>query len=322
MNQEESDLLARALRERPQTVEDLATVWDLPADRVTDLVERLRAEGHLSISDGAVSYHRPEGAISDGARRRLIDAEEGLRRVLEDVERSLAALPDLMHAWDDGVSDEYRPYIDMISGTGAAADIWRLQSDRIVPRNADICMPHVVPLFEHRDAYTHAHWMADAAEPTAVRFLISAVDAVKTEGRGRILDEIGSGVDFRVHPTLPSYFWVTDDIVGLPAEWGQVWPEQIIAIRSRTLAAALKMLFDTIWSEARPYSAPEGSPWDGMLHMLARGLTVEDAALAIGLTPRTGRRRVADAMAHFGATSQFTLGQAWQRAQQERGGRG
>lgn len=314
MQPPEATLLAGALRERPHTVAELASMNFISQEAFPSTLEALRTSGHLSISDGVISYHRPDHTVSDRLHDALNRARTQIDQVLEQAQQGLKALPELLQSWDEGASQEYRPFVDMISGAGAPADIWRLQANRKLPRAADICMPHVAPMFENRPAYTHAHWNAGAAEPTQVRFLISTDDAQKAEGRERILAEMATGPQFRTHPTLPSYFWITDDIVGIPDEWGQAWPEQVIAIRSRPLAAALTLVFENLWLQARPYDADDDAPWDPMLHLLSRGLTIEDAATACGLTARTGRRRVAEAMKHFGASSQFTLGMAWQES--------
>lgn len=320
MHAEEAALLARALRDRPHTVNELAALWGGSHERFTELLTQLQAAEHLSIADDVISYHRPENTVADRAHDTLREMSANIARALEEIQQSFEALPDLIHAWDEGSSEEYRPHIDVISGDTAPADIWRLQANRKLPKTADICMPDVTPMFAYRDAYSHAHWNADAPQPTRVRFLISAKDAVREEGRERILGEIAAGVDLRVHPDPPSYFWITDDIVGVPSEWGESWPDKVIAMRSRPLAAALTEVFEKAWFESVPYQRQDDQPWDSMLNMMSRGLTVEDAAYACGLTPRTGRRRVAEAMEHYGASSQFTLGLAWGEAQSKSSG--
>lgn len=88
-----------------------------------------------------------------------------------------------------------------------------------------------------------------------------------------------------------------------------------MAVRSQALGQGFTNLYDHLWAEAIPVDGPGDHPWDGMLHLMGRGMTMESAATSLGLTPRTGRRRVAEAMDYYGASSHFTLGAAWSKAQ-------
>ncbi len=110
-----------------------------------------------------------------------------------------------------------------------------------------------------------------------------------------------------------------NDTVGLPLTWGEAWPTSVIAIQSPALGAALQWIYDRIWDEAVPVDpgvlSPDGPPWDGILRLMNHGLTMDAAAHALGIAPRTARRRVADAMSHYRATSQFSLGAAWANQQ-------
>src|SRR5690606_29757971 len=128
-------------------------------------------------------------------------------------------------------------------------------------------------------------------------------------------DELAAGTRARMHPAPPSYFWITDhDTVTLPAQWGDEVPSGAIAIRSPAIASALRWVYERVWEDALPVDGA-GAPWDPMLRLMNSGLTMEAAASALGLAPRTGRRRVEAAMRHFGADSHFSLGVAWGRAQ-------
>ena len=44
---------------------------------------------------------------------------------------------------------------------------------------------------------------------------------------------------------------------------------------------------------------------------MRRGLTLDAASRQIGVNPRTGRRRIAAAMSHYGVSTLFALGAAW-----------
>ncbi|MFN8108097.1 MAG: hypothetical protein U0R21_09980 [Nocardioidaceae bacterium] len=59
---------------------------------------------------------------------------------------------------------------------------------------------------------------------------------------------------------------------------------------------------------ARAIGCPSVEP---MLQMMNRGPTMESASIQLGLSTRTGRRRVTEAMSHYGVDSHFALGAAW-----------
>ena len=51
--------------------------------------------------------------------------------------------------------------------------------------------------------------------------------------------------------------------------------------------------------------------WTPLLTLMRKGITLETASRMIGVNPRTGRRRVAAAMDHYGVSTLFALGVAW-----------
>jgi hypothetical protein len=48
---------------------------------------------------------------------------------------------------------------------------------------------------------------------------------------------------------------------------------------------------------------------------MAQGATLEAASQALGISSRTGRRRIEAAMEHYGVSGQLALGAAWEREQ-------
>jgi len=68
--------------------------------------------------------------------------------------------------------------------------------------------------------------------------------------------------------------------------------------------------FATLWEAATP-SRPTAEPWVPLLTLMRRGITLETASRLVGVNPRTGRRRIAQAMEHYGVSTLFALGVAW-----------
>ena len=61
-------------------------------------------------------------------------------------------------------------------------------------------------------------------------------------------------------------------------------------------------LFERLWERAVP-ARSESAAWDSLLMLMDGGATLEAAARALGISERTGRRRVSEAMDHFGVSS-------------------
>lgn len=316
-------LLETALRSRPESPGALAELTGQSEAQTLDALRGLEQLGFLSVTNDVITYRRPEAAAAGLTESVLGEVQRQLAGTLDDVQLALSTVPGLIQAWAEGTSAAPNLQVDVTHGPWAPADMWRLQFTRRVPEVTDVCMPDTSALFSPQSEYQAAFWAARAGHKVEVRLLMSLADATNPAGYDRVQGELESGVQIRMHPNPPSFFWITDHgTVGLPLNWGEAWPTNVIAVQSPTLAAVLTWVYDRVWAEAVSVESlmsmaagTEGQPWDGMLRLLNQGLTIDAASAALGLAPRTGRRRIADAMAHFGVSSQFSLGAAWRAAQ-------
>lgn len=303
-------LLASALRHPVDSVSELASRLRIPEAPLRQHLDRLEEEGFLTVVHDVITYRRPDAAVARLTAKAVTDAATQLLETESQTKALLESLPGLLHAWQEGTADDHTLRADVIHGPSAASEIWRL---RALPSTVDVCMPDASAGFQAAVEDEFAFWTQRRGERVAVRLLLSVADATHPAAQERIQSEANAGVELRMHPNLPSYFWVTDsDSVGLPLEWGQGWPTSVVAVTSPVIAAALSWVYERLWSESVPVSG-EKQPWEGMLQLMSRGLTVEAAATTLGLTGRTGRRRVSEAMKHYGVRSQFSLGAAWGR---------
>ena len=120
-----------------------------------------------------------------------------------------------------------------------------------------------------------------------------------------------AGVEFRILPDPPSWFWVDDEeVTGLPLLWGDQAPQSVLAVSSPVIAALARAYFDGLWQQARPVERDPGG-YGQLLHRMRRGMTLDAASRSLGITPRTGRRRIAAAMERYGVATLFALGAAW-----------
>lgn len=307
-------VLASGLRSRCDSIRQLAELTGLPVAMTVTVVAELAELGFLSVTNEIITYRRPDVAIADRAEKALGRARHELDSTLSQTQKILGLLPGLLQSWDLGGAEEHNLQFDILHGPYAAADIWRLQSSREVPLSSDVMMPDTGPLFASKLEYDSSFWAARAGENLRVRLIMSTADASHPQARDRIQGEIDNGVQIRMHPNPPSWFWITDDnTIGMPLHWGQSWPTSVMATHSVPLAAVFSWIYERVWEESVPVG--EGAQaWDPILKLMSQGMTMATATQSLGLTPRTGRRRVADAMAHYGADTPFSLGAAWARS--------
>ena len=306
----EMSTLATALHNRAETAQQLAELTGLPLATVQAQLDAVERAGFVVVTNGIITYRRPETVASDASAAIADTLSDTLRTSMESVRALLTTIPPLLQAWENG---ENRLPIEVVHGPYASADIWRSQSSRGVPAVCDVMMPDTTLLFNALPVHQSAFWSERSGEPMRVRLLMSTTDATNPLAQERINAELAAGVDIRMHPNLPSWCWVTDhETVGIPLVWGQRWPSSVMAVRSPSIAALVSWIYERVWQESVPAGENRAShEWDALLSLMNRGMTMDAASLSLGLAPRTGRRRVAKAMEHFGATSQFSLGAAW-----------
>ncbi|PTR21195.1 hypothetical protein C8K36_11625 [Rhodococcus sp. OK519] len=311
-----AEFLDIALRRRIETIAELAEATGRSVEATEQEVSRLSELGFLSLADGVITYRRPDATIADVTHQILTGLSHDLDSSIAKTQGILRTLPKLLQAWQHGNTDAHDLPIDVMHGPFAAPDMYRLQAARAKPRASYSCLPDTRPLFEVlRAANYGSYWEDNAAPGHDIRMIVSAADANSELGRSQITYEIDAGSQVRMHPNPPSFFWILDQTsVGIPFTWGEAWPSSVMSIQSPTLAATMTWIYERIWEEAVPVTGHNHSwenPWDPILRLMNSGMTMESASTALGLTARTGRRRVADAMRHYGVSSQFSLGAAW-----------
>lgn len=312
-------LLDAALRSRPESPQALAALTGRGETEIAAALHELEQFGFLGVTNDVITYRQPDAAAAGLTESTLTELGRRIGNALDEVQLALGAVPGLVQAWAEGTSGAPNLQVDVAHGPWAPADMWRLQFSRRVSQRSDVCMPSTAALFAPQQEYQAAFWASRSDQPVAVRLLMSVEDATHPAGAERIAGELSAGVQIRMHPRLPSFFWTTDDdTIGVPLSWGEPWPASVMAIQSPALAAAFRWIYERLWNEAEPIELLAGAgsapAWDPMLRLMNQGLTIDAASATLGIAPRTGRRRVADAMAHFGVSSHFALGAAWGQA--------
>ena len=282
----------------------------------TEDVERalvgLQELGLLNLTNDVITYRNPTAAYQLVAQSTVADANDAIDAILARSSGFLARLPELQAAWQLGDSDQHSIEVDVFHGLFAPADIWMAQKSRRVPVWSKVMMPTTGPLFESQPVHQASFWADQAGSDIRVQLIMSVEDATNPLAQSQIEIEQAAGAEIRMHPNPPSWCWVTDDdTTGLPFVWGEGWPSSVMSLSSPAVAAAIGWIFDRVWEQSVPVGESHHA-WESMLSLMRRGLTMEAATRTLGLAPRTGRRRVAEAMAHYGVSTPFALGAAWQ----------
>jgi hypothetical protein len=307
------ELLAIALRARPRTIAELCEVAMRGEESVRAQIAALAEEGYLALHGDEIHYLAPDEAVAEVVRRRsaAITHEVGTR--LEELVDLVAQLPALARDWETGGASHGILNVEVFHGWSAVTDLWHQVIQKQELRRTDIVLPDSSRLYV-ADPEMQAVWHhVVGREGNSARIIANLTDAARPEAADRIAQELSAGVDIRITADPVSWFWVADgEVVALPLTWGEAWPTSTIAIRSPAVAGLAQWVFDEMWATAVPVRE-EPASWDPLLRLMSRGSTLEAASRALGISDRTGRRRVADAMDHYRVTNLFALGAAWGR---------
>lgn len=305
-------LLELALRTRPATVAELAAISRQEAAEIRPRLSELAELDLIALVGDNIGYRPPAQTIAALGARVLDDAATELRARLAGVSALLTALPSLVASAAVGAAEGSDLGGEIFRGPAAAHEVWRsIAAQRAEPRSA--CMfPDAAPLFV-ADTPLSDTWRSSLGRTGAqVRAIISTEVMARSEARPLIEFAAASGVEFRAMQRPPSWFWLTEEAVGLPLNWGDPWPTSAIALHNEAVVSLMHGLFDSWWAEATTFRATEHA-WDAIVALMADGATLETAAHAVGVSSRTGRRRIEAAMDYYGVDGAVALGAAWQR---------
>ena len=304
-------LLRVGLRSRADSVADLAALAVRDQAEVRRDLEWLAGEGFLELDRDRISYTAPAEVLADVVRRRAGDLGAEMLRHLADLAEVVGHLPALSRDWDTGGTGSGLLDVEVFHGPEAVVDFWHVRQRREPARRTDVVLPDASRLYV-ADPVMQGFWhAAGRGDGRRIRVIASIADAVHPDAQARVGDELAGGLQLRLMERPPSWFWVTDETtVAMPLTWGEAWPTSVIAVRSRAVAGMASWIYERLWEHAVPARA-ETASWDSLLTLMEGGATLEAASRALGISERTGRRRVSEAMDHFGAGSMLALGVAW-----------
>lgn len=301
-------LLALLHRSRPASVVDAVEQSDRPAVRVRESLHRLAARGLVVVRDDGLRYPHPAVATADMVSARIGALRADTAASLDRIERLVADLPSILRQWSVGEAEASQVQTITLHGPVAAQNLWFEVAD-----HHGGVLQAVIPDL--------SGWIA--ASDDRVELFVAAT-AAKDQLRGLVPEWVvhsdpdlarlrrfeRAGVEFRTLESPPGWFWVDGDQVAVPLIWGDPRPVSVMAVRNAALADLARLYFDELWRRSGPLVPAATEAWMPLLRLMRRGITLETASRMVGVNPRTGRRRIAAAMEHYGVPTLFALGVA------------
>lgn len=315
---DDAALLELVYRGRPETVAELAAISHLDETDVIAAIARLSASGALTVRDGKLSYPHPASLAAAQVAREVSDLRRSSAEALARIEHAMAGLPATLRHWSVGESTADLVPVLARHGPQAAEDLWYAVAQRDGGR-AEAVLPDVAR-FLHGDGDRMARFATAFAGKDSVRAILPASARAEPELVALAARYAEAGVEFRTLETPPSWFWIDGEVLALPFRWGEGWPTSVLGVRSAALAELAHELFERLWQRAETLDETVPS-WTPLLRLMRQGNTLDAASHRLGINPRTGRRRVAAAMEHYGVSTLFALGAAWSGEGDGRAGR-
>ncbi|MFV0432901.1 MAG: hypothetical protein ACK5LO_02795 [Leucobacter sp.] len=271
-------------------------------------IDALIHAGFATEENGALEFISPETVIGELASAQLAHEQ----RVLGDLVELISGLPELSRAWQLGSAPAGQEIQGEITqGADTAMQRWFEIASRVTPGTPSAVLPDMAWIHEYVVPLLGSLEGALASGEYEIRYLFhhSALDDERD--RAALDAMVGIGITVRLAPRLPSWFYVDQRVMAaLPTTWGADSPVGMAMIYASPVVLAMHTLFESLWATGVPYPQTS-SGWQSVLELLGEGKTDEQVAEILGIGLRTVRRRIADAMDEFGATSRFELGAAW-----------
>lgn len=305
---DDANLLAVAYRGRPATVAELATLSHTSEDDLRAALGRLRASGLLGGRDDQIVYVNPVTWAAESVGAHTTRLRDTAKDLLAQIEQTVADLPQMFAHWSVGEASSDPIRMITRHGPRAAEDLW-YEIGRHGSGTLRAVQPDISRFLESSpERISRASHLMRGKD--AVRLIIPTVATDEPGMHQLLIAFAAAGIEYRFLDEPPSWFWVDGDQLAVPFEWGEARPTSVMSVHNAALAGMASAYFDALWRLAAP-ATPTEKPWTPLLALMRQGITLDSASRMIGVNPRTGRRRVAQAMGHYGVSTLFALGVAW-----------
>lgn len=301
-------LLAILYRGRPATVAQFAALSHLANEEAQTAVADFRERGLLGGNDHELVYLNPTQWAAQAVSERSSELRRVSREALDALEQIVVGLPEMLRHWSVGETSDDPVPVFTRHGTHASEDLW-FDAVRRDGGTLNAVLPEVDRFLSSSPQRAERFGRALAAKD-AVRVIMPTWAADDSAAILRMQHYRAAGVEYRLLDAPSSWFWVDGDYLAVPFEWGEGRPTSVIGIRSAALAGMAREYFESLWRQAEP-AEPAENTWTPLLKLMRQGITLDSASRTVGVNPRTGRRRIAAAMEHYGVSTLFALGVAW-----------
>lgn len=303
-------LLRRVLATRPSTVAELSELAGSIGWSGEDAIAALEDLGLVERDGDGLAINDPVRALTARAARAL-DAQ---RHSLDETTALLAALPQLVSG-SAATSTDSGMIGEIVRGHDAVWEAWWRNSAHLTPHRPGVVTPDAVML-RGQVLEDIERVAADFVERGFhMRVILDIEECFGADGEIEpwLRAQLDAGVEVRAMTDPPSWFYVDDGVVGgIPLTWGQGNPAGMVILHDSPLLSLAAAFFESLWTAAIPIGVAEAG-WEPVLKLLAIGRSDKQIADALGLSLRTVRRRIAEAMDELDAPTRFELGAAWAR---------
>lgn len=200
--------------------------------------------------------------------------------------------------------------VDVVHGSAGAWHAWWTRLDLAGGAEVAAIVPDLRPLHAIADGDPDEHGRdllaALASGRIRVRLLLPTAARDDVRARGVVDILTAAGVEVRTDDARGWYFVASGRVAVVPRTWSDDDEVDALVVATPTLVAALEQLHTQRWAAATPWAeAPDAV--DAVLRALERGHDDAHVAAELGISVRTVRRRVAEAMAAAGARSRYEL---------------
>ena len=305
---DDETLLAVIMRGRPDTVDEVAALAHLPVEEARTRVDVFRERGLLGGRGVGLVYVDPGSWAADTVAGQSSELRRRVESALAEMESVVAELPALLRQWAVGEASGDPVPVGIRHGRHASEDLW-YETASHDGGTLNALLPEVDRFLEP-DPERAARFGRAMAGKDRVRVIMPTWAGDDPLAQQRMVAYRKVGVEYRLLDSPPSWFWVDGDQLALPFEWGEGRPTSVLGVRNSALAGMAEQYFELLWQRATP-AQPAEDPWLPLLVLMRQGVTLETASRRLGINPRTGRRRVASAMEHYGVSTLFALGVAF-----------
>lgn len=198
--------------------------------------------------------------------------------------------------------------VDVVRGSAGVWQAFWVHADLQARPQVDAIIPDLRPLTDVLSGAAAEEWADLQALVRSGEVRVRLVLPLGVEGTmaSAVVDQmVAAGIDVRLADAEAWFFVSSQGVAAAPVTWAAAGDVDVAVVRGGPLPGALAELFEHRWRSARPWIRDEH---EVVLRLVATGLRDEDVAAELGTSVRTVRRRVAEAMEAYGASTRFELG--------------